>query len=63
MLFQYFNQSAYPLQGHSVMSLFQVRGDDEGDAVTYSTVKAHSSSAAATADPSSLYSTLSFPVT
>ncbi|CAI5684420.1 unnamed protein product [Oreochromis niloticus] len=41
----------------------QVRGDDEGDAVTYSTVKAHYSSAAATADPSSLYSTVSFPVT
>ncbi|KAL3979454.1 two pore calcium channel protein 1 [Sarotherodon galilaeus] len=40
-----------------------VRGDDEGDAVTYSTVKAHSSSAAATADPSSLYSTVSFPAT
>ncbi|CAI5684443.1 unnamed protein product [Oreochromis niloticus] len=36
----------------------RVRGDDEGDAVTYSTVKAHSSSAAATADPSSLYSTV-----
>ncbi|CAI5684431.1 unnamed protein product [Oreochromis niloticus] len=41
----------------------QVRGDDEGDAVTYSTVKAHSSSAAATADPSSLYSTVTFPLT
>ncbi|XP_063350738.1 uncharacterized protein LOC134642717 [Pelmatolapia mariae] len=41
----------------------RVRGDDEGDAVTYSTVKAHSSSAAATADPSSLYSTVSFSVT
>ncbi|XP_039455396.1 uncharacterized protein LOC120433339 isoform X3 [Oreochromis aureus] len=41
----------------------QVRGDDESDEVTYSTVKAHSSSAAATADPSSLYSTVTFPLT
>ncbi|CAI5684427.1 unnamed protein product [Oreochromis niloticus] len=41
----------------------QVRGDDEGDAVTYSTVKAHSSSAAATADPSSLSSAVTFPLT
>ncbi|XP_042247148.1 uncharacterized protein LOC121882772 [Thunnus maccoyii] len=33
-------------------------GDDEGDAVTYSTVKASSSSAGASTDPSNLYATI-----
>lgn len=32
--------------------------DDEGDAVTYSTVKASSSSAGASADPTNLYATV-----
>ncbi|KAM7395954.1 hypothetical protein PAMA_007296 [Pampus argenteus] len=36
----------------------RVHGKDEGGAVTYSTVKASSSSAAASADPSSLYATI-----
>ncbi|XP_042246118.1 uncharacterized protein LOC121882147 isoform X1 [Thunnus maccoyii] len=36
-------------------------GDDEGDAVTYSTVKASSSSAGASTDPSSLYATINKP--
>ncbi|KAM7368367.1 hypothetical protein PAMP_014590 [Pampus punctatissimus] len=36
----------------------RVHGKNEGDAVTYSTVKASSSSAAASTDPSSLYATI-----
>ncbi|XP_038582520.1 uncharacterized protein LOC119908735 [Micropterus salmoides] len=36
----------------------RVRGDDEDDAVTYMKVKASSSSAGASADPSSLYATI-----
>ncbi|KAM6906755.1 uncharacterized protein PEZ65_017900 [Lycodopsis pacificus] len=36
-------------------------GEDEGDAVTYSTVKLPSSSAAASADPGDLYATVSKP--
>ncbi|XP_067428003.1 uncharacterized protein [Thunnus thynnus] len=36
-------------------------GDDEGDAVTYSTVKASSSSAGASTDPSNLYATINKP--
>ncbi|KAM7395903.1 hypothetical protein PAMA_007262 [Pampus argenteus] len=41
----------------------RVRGGDdyEGDAVTYSTVKASSSSAAASTDPISLYATINKP--
>ncbi|CAK6982914.1 uncharacterized protein LOC121882147 isoform X1 [Scomber scombrus] len=39
----------------------RVRGDDEGDEVTYSTVKASSSSAGASTDPSNLYATVNKP--
>ncbi len=45
--------------------VFQVRGKDDDDgedeAVTYSTVKASSSSAGASADPSGLYATINKP--
>ena len=49
-----------------VCDVFQVRcndddGDDEGDAVTYTTVKASSSSAGASTDLSSLYATVNKP--
>ncbi|GLD57010.1 uncharacterized protein AKAME5_000929100 [Lates japonicus] len=36
-------------------------GDDEGDAVTYSTVKVSSSSAGASTDPSNIYATIDKP--
>ncbi|XP_026173885.1 uncharacterized protein LOC113136927 isoform X9 [Mastacembelus armatus] len=39
----------------------QADDDDEGDAVTYSTVKGSSSSAGASTDPSSLYATINNP--
>ncbi|XP_030577962.1 uncharacterized protein LOC115774713 isoform X2 [Archocentrus centrarchus] len=44
-------------------SKIRVRDDDDGDTVTYSTVKAPATSAAATTDPNNLYSAVSFPVT
>lgn len=56
------SRGRYHYVSHRFLFVSQMRGDDDND-VTYCTVKAPSSSAATTADPDNLYSTVNFPIT
>lgn len=56
------SRGRYHYVSHRFPFVSQMQDDDDND-VTYCTVKAPSSSAATTADPDNLYSTVNFPIT